>query len=102
MASRPRPFSLSHRGRKLRGNGRIWSGTILLAIGLSVVLLVGEWFAAFDACLANPDCDPLGSLPTMEGYLGLMILGVGIAVCGAVTILIGWRISSLPETPENL
>ena len=67
-----------------------------------MVLLVGEWFAAFDACLENPVCDPPGSLPTVEGYLGLMIAGVGIAVFGAMINLIGWRTSLRPDVTEKL
>ena len=74
----------------MRGNVGIWTGAILLTIGLSVVLLVAEWFAAFDACLANPVCDPPGSLPTVEGYLGLMIVGVALAVGGTVLLLVSW------------
>jgi hypothetical protein len=85
----------------LRDSVRIWSGAILLTIGLSVVLLVAEWFAAFDACLANPECDPPGALPTLEGYLGLMIVGVGIAVFGGVINLIGWRTSFRPDISEK-
>jgi hypothetical protein len=74
----------------LRGNVGIWTGAILLTIGLSLVLLVGEWFAAFDACLANPVCTPADSVSTLEGYLGLMIVGVALAVGGAVLLLVSW------------
>ncbi len=69
----------------------LWSGAILVAIGLSVPLLVGEWFAAFDACLANPACAPPGSLSTLEGFLALMMVGMGITVGGATIALVGLR-----------
>jgi hypothetical protein len=42
----------------------LWSGATLLAVGLSVLLLVCEWFAAFDACLANPACIPPDVYPS--------------------------------------
>ncbi|MGA8536871.1 MAG: hypothetical protein WB789_05705 [Thermoplasmata archaeon] len=86
----------------MRESVGIWTGAILLTIGLSAVLFVGEWFAAFDACVANPVCAPPNSLSTLEGYLGLIIGGVGLAVCGAMIILIGWRTGSRPDVPENL
>ncbi len=68
----------------------LWSGAILLTIGLSVLLLVGEWFGAFDACLANPACDPPGALSTLEGFLALIVVGVSLAVGGMLTVMIGW------------
>jgi uncharacterized protein (DUF2062 family) len=64
----------------------VWSGAILLAIGLSLLLFVGEWFAAVDACIANPVCVPAVSAATFEAFLALMTLGMGVAIGGA-TIL---------------
>jgi len=61
-----------------------------MTIGFSLVLLVGEWFGAFDACLANPICAPPDSVSTLEGYLGLMIVGVALAVGGAILLLDLW------------
>jgi hypothetical protein len=69
----------------------LWSGAVLVAIGLSVLLLVGEWFAAFDACLANPTCSPPGSTSTLEGFLALMVIGMGITVGGAIIAMVGFR-----------
>jgi hypothetical protein len=69
----------------------IWTGAILLTIGLSLVLLIGEWFAAFDACLTNPVCAPPDSVSTLEGYLGLMIVGVALVVGGTVFLLVSWH-----------
>jgi hypothetical protein len=74
----------------LRDSVNTWTGAILLTIGLSLVLLVGEWFAAFDACLANPICAPPDSVSNLEIYLGLMIVGLALAVGGAMTVLISW------------
>jgi hypothetical protein len=68
----------------------VWTGAILLTVGLSVALLVGECFAAFDARLANLARDPPGSLPTIEGYLRLMIVGVALAVVGTVLLMDSW------------
>jgi hypothetical protein len=67
----------------------LWSGAILVSIGLSVLLLVGEWFAAFDSCLANPACIAPGSVATLEGLLALMVVGIGITIGGAIIALFG-------------
>jgi hypothetical protein len=69
----------------------IWSGATLVAVGLSLLLLVAEWFSAFDACLANTACIAPGSLSTLEGSLALMAVGVAITVGGATVALIGLR-----------
>ena len=69
----------------------LWSGAILVSIELSVLLLVGEWFAAFDACLANPACAAPGSVWTLEGFLALIVVGIGITIGGATIALIGLR-----------
>jgi hypothetical protein len=75
----------------------LWSGAILLSIGLSVLLLVGEWFAAFDACLANPVCIPPGSVSTLESFLALVLVGVGAAVGGAMIVLVGLQDAGPPR-----
>jgi hypothetical protein len=69
----------------------VWSGAILLAIGLSVLLFVGEWFAAVDACIANPACAPGASVATFEAFLGLAALGVGVAIGGTTVLLVAMR-----------
>ena len=65
----------------------VWSGAILVTIGLSVLLLAGEWFAAFDACVANPTCNAGASPDALEGYLALMVAGVALAVVGITVAL---------------
>ncbi|MGA7649895.1 MAG: hypothetical protein WBW40_04215 [Thermoplasmata archaeon] len=60
----------------------VWSGAILVTIGLSVLLLAAEWFAAFDACVANPTCNAAAPEGTLETYLALMVVGVALVVCG--------------------
>ncbi|MGA7477028.1 MAG: hypothetical protein WBW47_07440 [Thermoplasmata archaeon] len=65
----------------------VWSGAILATIGLSVLLLAGEWFAAFDACVANPSCNAEASPSTLETYLALMVAGVALAVVGVTITL---------------
>ena len=69
----------------------VWSGAILVTIGLSVLLLAGEWFADFDACLANPTCVPPSSGSTLESFLALMVIGIGITVGGAMITMVGFR-----------
>jgi len=64
-----------------------WSGAILVTIGLSVLLLTGEWFAAFDACVANPTCNAGVPPSTLETYLALMVAGVTLAVIGVTIAL---------------
>jgi hypothetical protein len=71
----------------------VWSGAILVTIGLSVLLLAGEWFAAFDACVANPTCNATAPPSTLETYLALMIVGVVLAVVGVTVALVGSRTS---------
>jgi hypothetical protein len=65
----------------------VWSGAILVTIGLSVLLFAGEWFAAFDACVANPTCNAAAPPAALESYLGLMILGVWLVVVGVTIAL---------------
>jgi hypothetical protein len=69
----------------------LWSGATLTIIGLSVLLLAGEWFATFDACVANPACNAAAAPPTMEVYLGLIVVGVGLAVVGVTIGLVRGR-----------
>jgi len=69
----------------------LWSGAILVTIGLSVLLLAGEWFAAFDACVANPTCNSAAPPATLETYLALMVVGVALVVCGVTVALVRGR-----------
>jgi hypothetical protein len=69
----------------------VWSGAILVTIGLSVLLFAGEWFAAFVACVANPTCNGGASPSTLEAYLGLIVVGFGLAVVGVTVVLIQGR-----------
>jgi len=69
------------------GSRIVWSGAILVTIGLSVLLLAGEWFAAFDACVANPTCNAGVPPSTLETYLALMVAGVALAVAGVMIAL---------------
>jgi len=62
----------------------VWSGAILVTIGLSLLLFAGEWFATFDACVANPTCTAGASPDTIASYLTLMVAGVALAVGGVV------------------
>ena len=73
----------------------VWTGAILVIIGLSVLLAAGEWFAAFDACVANPACNAGASPTTLEGYLALVVVGVALAVCGVVVSF--YREKGLPR-----
>ncbi len=65
----------------------VWSAAILVTIGLSLLLLAGEWFAAFDACVTNPTCNAAAPTVTLEAYLGLMVVGIALAVCGVTVVL---------------
>ena len=69
----------------------LWSGAILVTIGLAVLLLAGEWFAAFDACLANLTCVAPGSVSTIEDFLAIMVAGVALTVIGATIAVVGCR-----------
>jgi hypothetical protein len=65
------------------------TGTILLAVGLTLAAVVAEWFAAFDACLASASCVAPGSVSTLAGFFGLLAIGVLLAVAGAVLVVAG-------------
>jgi len=65
----------------------VWSGAILVTIGLSVLLLAGEWFSVYDACVANPTCNAAAPPAALEAYLGLMVAGVALAVLGVTIAL---------------
>jgi len=57
-----------------RRNPRIvWSGAVLIVMGLSILLLVGEWFAAFDSCLVNPTCYARIPSSNLEAFGSLMV-----------------------------
>ena len=71
----------------------VWSGAILVTIGFSLLLLAGEWFAAFDACVANPTCNAGISPSTLETYLALMVAGVALAVAGVALAVAGVTIA---------
>ena len=65
----------------------VWTGAILVTLGLSLLVLAGEWFATFDACVANPTCNAGVTPATMETYLGVMLAGVALAVLGVTIAL---------------
>ena len=73
----------------------VWTGAILVTIGLSLLLFAGEWFATFDACVANPTCNAGASSGTMEGYLALMVAGVALTVGGIIVAF--YRRKGLPR-----
>ena len=73
----------------------VWTGAILVTIGLSLLLFAGEWFATFDACVANPICNAEAPPGTITGYLALMFAGVALAVFGAVVAF--YRQKGLPR-----
>jgi hypothetical protein len=73
----------------------VWTGAILVTIGFSLLLCAGEWFATFDACVANPTCNAGASSDTITGYLVLMVAGVALAVCG--TVVAFYREKGLPR-----
>jgi hypothetical protein len=62
----------------------LWTGAILLGFGLSLVIMVGEWFAMLYACVANPTCAAGASADMLTPVLGAQVAGVGLAVGGAV------------------
>jgi len=76
----------------------LWSGAVLVAIGVILVLSVAEWFATFDACLADPMCNAPVSVATLEGFLALMGTGVGITVGGATIAALGLRFGLIGPT----
>jgi len=51
----------------------VWSGVAMVIVGLSVLLLVGEWFAMYDACVASPGCSTEVPVSILESCLGLLV-----------------------------
>ena len=76
------------------------TGTILLAVGLTLSAVVAEWFAAFDACLASVSCVAPGSASILGGFLGLLAVTVLLTVAGAILAIIGYRPS--PGIPPGV
>jgi hypothetical protein len=68
---------------EVRRTRLLWTGAILLVTGLSLVLVVGEWFAMLDACVANPMCTAGVSAGLLEEVVGLQIPRVALSVSGA-------------------
>ena len=66
------------------------TGAILLAVGLTLMAVVAEWFAAFDACLGSAGCVAPSSASTLGWFLGLLALGVLIAVVGTISVAAGF------------
>lgn len=69
----------------------VWSGAILIVVGLSLTTVLGEWFATYDASVANPICYAGASVATIETYLGRMVVGIGLVVAGFIVALKGAR-----------
>jgi hypothetical protein len=78
-----------------RNPGIVWTGAVFVTIGLALLLFAGEWFATFDACVANPTCNAGASPDTLEDYLALMVAGVALVVCGIVVVF--YRKRGLPR-----
>jgi hypothetical protein len=60
----------------------LWTSATLVIVGLSLLTRAAEWFATFDACVANPACTPGTSSPTLESYLGIMMVGITLTDLG--------------------
>jgi hypothetical protein len=67
------------------------TGTIILAVGLTLAAVVAEWFAAFDARLASASCVAPASVSALSSFLGLLALGVLLAVSGGILVIAGFR-----------
>ena len=65
--------------------------------GLSLVIMVGEWFAMLYACVANPTCAAGASADMLTPVLGAQVAGVGLAVEddveGQPHRLLGWQVA---------
>jgi hypothetical protein len=70
----------------------LWTGAILLVIGLSLMIVVGEWFAMLDACVAKPTCTTGASPDLVTTAQCAQFTGIGLAVAGAVVA--GLRVES--------
>ena len=95
MLDNPYPKQSTSSDPSARNPRIVGTGAILVTIGLSLLLFAGEWFATFDACVANPTCIAGASPDTITGYLALMVAGVALAVAGVVVAF--YRCEGLPR-----
>ena len=82
-----------------RDRPKLWTGAILLVIGLSLVLIVSQWFAMFDACVANPTCHATGSADVDTGFLAVEVMGIIVSVVGTVCLSTCGR--GRPDPPDR-
>jgi hypothetical protein len=67
------------------------SDAIRVTIGLSVLLLAGEWFAALDACVADPSYNVEVPPAPTEAHFGMMVAGIALAVIGVAIAFVERR-----------
>jgi hypothetical protein len=73
--------------------GWIRDGAVVLVLGLGFAALGAESMGVFDSCLANASCiTHAGSLNVGES-LGLIVLGIAMAVGGALAVIMGLRLA---------
>jgi hypothetical protein len=80
--------------------GWIRDGAVLLALGLGFSALGTESMGVFDACLANASCSASAGSLNVGEFLGLIVLGVALAVGGIMAIIVGLRLA--PRHPSAL
>jgi hypothetical protein len=82
--------------------GLIRDGAILLALGLSFAALGAEALAVFDTCLGSATCFAAAGGMNVEGLLGLLVLGILMAVGGGTALAVGLRLPSKAPSALDL
>jgi hypothetical protein len=69
-------------------------GGILLGLGASFAALGAAALAVFDTCLGSATCFGATAGMNVEGFLGLLVMGILMAVGGGTAVAVGLRLPS--------
>lgn len=71
---------------------RGFRGGVTLFVGLLFVAAGAEALGAFNACVANPACFPYASTMNPDGFFGILLVGILLAVAGSLVLVADLRI----------
>jgi len=69
--------------------GLVRDGAILMSLGLGFIALGGAGIDILAACLSNAACYPHAAGMNIEEFLGLLPLGIALAVAGMTSFATG-------------
>lgn len=80
--------------------GWVRDGAILLGLGLSFAALATEALTVFDTCVGSSTCFVAAGELNVEGFLGLLVLGILMTAGGGTVLVVGLRLP--PKAPSAL